>query len=387
MQIKLLMISFKKIFYNLFVIIILLFFTDFIFGKYIFNYLNKKNIEQLFLLSKKYDSTESHPVYNHTFKKNYSGKDSYGQFEFYTCTNNYGFRVGCDNKKDNIKNFDFAIIGDSYTESLGLNYEDSWINLLEKKLPQINIINLGVRSYSPSISYVKIKELLNEGFNFKEIFVYIDIGDVENEFLDYRLVDDNKVVNNFVSLQERQNVININTLNYGKNEYLLRYKKFFKENFRFIYAGMFEIRYWYLPKPTYRYYPKYQTSSWTFNKKEITYYDVDNGLERQFYAMNKMYELLKSKNIKLSIILHPWPNQLLWDKKNSEYVIIWEKFCENKCNKIINLFPVYFKNKESLNRKEALNLIKKYYLPGDMHPNVYGNHLIANEFEKIYKKQ
>ena len=113
MQIKLLMISFKKIFYNLFVIIILLFFTDFFFGKYIFNYLNKKNIEQLFLLSKKYDSTESHPVYNHTFKKNYSGKDSYGQFEFYTCTNNYGFRVGCDNKKDNIKNFDFAIIGDS----------------------------------------------------------------------------------------------------------------------------------------------------------------------------------------------------------------------------------------------------------------------------------
>jgi hypothetical protein len=383
------MIFIKKIFFNLLIIIFLLFFVDFFFGKSIFNYLNKKNDERLYFLLKvkKYSSTEPHPIYNHTFQKNYNGKDSYSTFEFYTCTNNYGFRVNCGNKKDNIKNFDFAIIGDSMTESLGLNYEDSWIYFLEKKLPQVNIINLGVRSYSPSISYVKIKELLNEGFNFKEIFVYIDIGDVENEFLDYRLVDDSKVINNFVSKQERQTIINANNLTYNKNQYLLILKNFFKENFRFIYAGSFEIRYWYLPRPTYRYYPKYPTASWTFNKEEISYYDVDKGLERELYAMNKMYELLKSKNIKLSLILIPWPNQLLWDKKNSDHVIIWEKFCKNKCNKFVNLFPVFFNNKETLNRNEALNLIKKYYLPGDMHPSIEGNHLIADEFERIYKNE
>ena len=380
------MTKIKNFFSYIIFTMIFLFIFDFFFGSKILNY-QKKNSFNKFPQHVN-SSLVDHEFWNHDLKKNFEGTDAYNQFIFETCTNNFGFRVSCANKKNNQKIFDIAIIGDSWTESLGLNYENSWLNFLEIELPDKKIINLGVRSFSPSLSYIKLKKLiLEEKFEFKEVFVHIDVGDIENEALDYILLNDTRVINKQTNEKKRIELSEFKTENIKKKNISFRFKRFLRSSFPVIYQSFFELRYYNLPKPRYRYYNKYQTASWTFNKSEIFWYDVDLGIKNSLYAMNKIYDLLSSNNIKLSIILVPWPNQLLWDSVESEHVKIFTDFCQNKCNNIINFYPAFFNNKNKLDIKEAKKNIKELYLLGDMHTSIKGNKLIASEFSKQFNNK
>ena len=380
------MIKIKDFIFYIIGTLVLLFVFDFFLGNKIISYQKNKYFNKYLQYAD--SSIENHEIWNHDFKKNFEGTDAYNQFKFKTCTNNFGFRVSCLDKKDNKKNFDIAIIGDSFTESLGLNYEDSWLNFLEKQLPEKEIINLGVRSFSPSISYIKLKNLiLLEDFYFKEVFVQIDVADIENEALDYVLLNDSKVISKHTNENERLESTNFKNKEIKQKKIFFRLKRILRDSFPLIYQSFFEIRYYNLPKPRYRYYKKYQTASWTFNKSEIFWYDVDLGVKNSLYAMSKIYELLDANDIKLSIILIPWPNQLLWDNVESEHVKIFENFCKNKCNNIINLYPAFFNYKDRLDINEAKKNIKELYLLGDMHTSVKGNKLLASEFKKQYNEE
>lgn len=380
------MIKIKNFIFYIIGTLIFLFIFDFFIGNKILAY--QKNIAFNKFPQYANSSLVDHEIWNHDLRKNFEGTDAYNQFIFKTCTNNFGFRVNCSDKKNNKKKFDIAIIGDSWTESLGLNYEDSWLNFLEMQLPNKKIINLGVRSFSPSISYIKLKNLiLLEDFHFKEVFVQIDIGDIENEALDYILLNDNRIINKQNDEDKRLELTDFKNQKKQKKNIFFRLKGFLRDSFPLIYQSFFELRYYNLPKPRYRYYNKYQSASWTFNKSEIFWYDVDLGIKNSLYAMNKIYDLLSSNNIKLSIILIPWPNQLIWDNIESEHVKIFKDFCKNKCNNIINFYPAFFNNKNRLELNEAKKNIRELYLLGDMHTSVKGNRLIASEFKKQYNKK
>ena len=51
--------------------------------------------------------------------------------------------------------------------------------------------------------------------------------------------------------------------------------------------------------------------------------------------MDKIYELLKERNIKLSIGVFPWPGNLKYDSENNLHVQIWEDFCLTRCKSFI----------------------------------------------------
>ena len=128
-----------------------------------------------------------------------------------------------------------------------------------------------------------------------------------------------------------------------------------------------------------------------FNKKanykaEWTYYNQTNHPEyihsikesqqKLINIMNKIYYMLKKNNIKMSIAIYPWPQQLQNDKVNSKHVIMWEKFCKTKCNNFINYFPLLFREKEE---KSFLDVYKRYYFWNDVHFNAEGNKLISRK--------
>ena len=60
--------------------------------------------------------------------------------------------------------------------------------------------------------------------------------------------------------------------------------------------------------------------------------------------MNKVYDLLKENNIKMSLLIYPWPQQLKNKDLNSKHVEMWNKFCIDKCENFINLFSFLKKN-------------------------------------------
>ena len=126
-------------------------------------------------------------LFHHKYERNISKKietKEYGSYHLYT--NSLGFR---DSNIKNIKlKSDYSerivFIGDSFTEGILLNFEDTFVGIIKKELEKKNIevLNAGIQSYSPSIYLNKIKYLIEkEKLEFDKLIVFIDISDFEDE--------------------------------------------------------------------------------------------------------------------------------------------------------------------------------------------------------------
>ena len=130
-----------------------------------------------------------HPVYHHTLIPNYEGIGYWGPGTYHVCTNGSAFKDSCTKKGVVEKSFDIAFMGDSFTEGVGMPYEKTFVGMVAAKNPNLKIANLGVVSYAPSIYLAKLRDLYAQGYQFKKVIVFIDIGDVQDEALTYEVVD------------------------------------------------------------------------------------------------------------------------------------------------------------------------------------------------------
>ena len=92
--------------------------------------------------------------------------------------------------------------------------------------------------------------------------------------------------------------------------------------------------------------------------------------------MNELHKMLSKKGIALSVGVYPWPDQLLFDSKNSLQSRVWKEFCRNKCKNFYDLFPVFW---DEASKHGSIVTVKKYYFVGDVHFNERGNRLLADE--------
>ena len=77
-------------------------------------------------------------------------------------------------------------IGDSYTEGLGVPYSETFVGLLAARVnpEDVEILNGAVLSYCPKLYHLKVQFLLEEmGLEIDELFVFIDISDIQDEIL------------------------------------------------------------------------------------------------------------------------------------------------------------------------------------------------------------
>jgi hypothetical protein len=99
-----------------------------------------------------------HEIYHHTLKPNYNGIGYWGPGTYHVCTNGSAFKDRCENVGVTEKSFDIAFIGDSFTEGVGMPYDETFVGMVANKYPDLKIANLGVVSYAPSIYLAKLKE-------------------------------------------------------------------------------------------------------------------------------------------------------------------------------------------------------------------------------------
>ena len=212
----------KKYFFNnfprttIFILTIILTFTfDFV----LTNIYNKRISDQ------KRSIRIEHPVYHHTFKKNSKIHESLYKNKFTIFTNSLGFKdrsiraIQLVSTKHRI-----LFIGDSFTEGIGLSYDDTFVGLIDSRLSKNNIevLNAGRVSYSPIIYWRKIKFLIEDlGLDIDELVVFLDISDVRDEVTRYQLSENMNVISRNASYEPST------TKNIDYN-YLL--KKFFHKN-------------------------------------------------------------------------------------------------------------------------------------------------------------
>ena len=363
------LVKFLKIF---FIIIILFLFLDVTVGKYIFKKYIVDDLVDIDVrkLSKRDDT------YDHTLTENFNGIMGWGNKRYKFCTDNNGFRINCKKKEKKLKNFDIGFIGDSFTEGTGLEYEKTFVGIIEKELSNKQIANLGLSSYSPAIYYTKIKKLLENGYKFNEIIVFIDISDLVDDTLCYKLNKTNIVL--------RKKTFNTcwNNINVKRN----KFNNFFENNFMFSNL-IFELIFKKNPikKEEIQNALNHSRSEWTYNykKKNFNNLSFEEASSVSLGHMENLHSLLNSNSVKLSVAVYPWPGTLMFDKPENIHVDMWKNFCKNKCYKFYNFMPKFY---EEISSNNFYNFFKKIFIEGDIHFDAYGSTILAKEFLLNYKK-
>ena len=327
--------------------------TDLLFGSYLLKFTPKK-----------IDHTTSHNVYDHDLKKSFRANLQWSPGETYLfCSNRNSFRTSCDKIDFELKEFDIAFIGDSFTEGVGVDYEDTFVGRIEKNFEELNIANLGVVSYSPSIYFTKLSHLLENGYKFKRVIIYFDISDIYDDNRKYRFIDDKIRRKKSAVLSDIQRTLKLSFPFLAYSLKTLKNDVFKKSDI--------------VDKCTYLDYC-HEKSSWTFNNE----FFGDKEINKSLKFMEMTYELLRKNDIKMSVGIYPWPAQILYDNSQSKLVKLMKNFCINKCEFFFNNFTEFFNETTSTDKEK---IISRYYIEGDVHFNSLGNEKIFQNFVRIFR--
>lgn len=301
-------------------------------------------------------------MFHHTLAPNISQSDAkWGELGYSVNTNSLGFKdkqpriISLKKKAPRI-----LLIGDSFTEGIGFAHKDTFAGIIEENLKnkKIDVFNAGVSSYSPIIYLRKIQYLIDKGFEFDHLVVFIDISDIENEAKHY-------------TFDENNNVIDRSTAK--SNELDEKIKRFITEhtillsNLRILIRKLKAKN---TKKRTFENSLNVHGSLWTISDDVYNDY-AKKGLESANKHMSALSNLLKQKNIKLSVAVYPWPDQIFNKDLKSKQVTYWENWSKTHNVNFINLFPTF------INSTKPKKIINDYFILGDVHWNKEGHKLIA----------
>ena len=289
-------------------------------------------------------------------------------------TDQNGYRFSGKKRSQNKKNLVF--LGDSLTYGMGVKYSDSFIGLLEKRMPNYDIYNLGVPGYGFQKYYYKLNEFLKKN-SVEKIIVTLDLTDVADAGRWFFIPNSKSPV-----LKGRE-----------INKEIDNWKKIKNSNFKGTRIITFHIRNFvrFLKIKIKSNKSNLEDTALKSDTANFTYTKIDNHpvynnklfflesleiIERYF---SKISQLAKNNNSELYLMIFPWPETVI----NGQNEFNWENFSKelcskNSCNNIINLF-----NDFKLIEKNNNNWKDLIYIKNDVHLKKFGNNLVS---DKIFKE-
>ena len=328
-------------------------------------------------------------VYHHDLKPNVEVYETWGgKLKRKIITNSIGFRDS--SKKEILENTEktrILLIGDSFIEGSGYDYEHTFAGLLENELGNnYEILNSAVESYSPSIYFKKTDFFLSQGYVFDKALVFLDLSDIYDEL--FIKFDDNqniiseipkekqtlerKIKNKIYSLgwflRDHTLTFRIMYLISDKTEEIKNYLKLKLKASKSLNKSFFSTS---RDDAIFYRMTHIDRGFWTFN--EDKYLEVSQGLAQSEKYLKKLFELLNQNKIDSYLIIYPWPTQIQYgDKKHSPF---WEKFSKSNNINLINLYDIF----KSENNRE---FIFDNFIYGDIHWNKKGTLKVFNEIIK-----
>ena len=329
--------------------------------------------------------------YHHDLRPMASFYDHWGYKRYEIFTNNLGFKDK-SNRKVNFKEKNILFIGDSFTEGVGMKYEDSYVGLIDKNIKKntndIEVLNAGVQSYSTSVYLSKVFHLVErKKLPITDIVIMISGGDIYDDYYKYLEVDNDYILNHI----DHKNKYIINIINFVKSN-TLTYQvisrvtppkvipKLIKSVFD---KKKSNINYDEKEKELFLISNEEIDNMEFLNRKDYAYlYSVEEfnqwgkkAIKKSISNIERIYEICKKHNIKLNILYLYEPVLLLKKPKIDQF------------NYLINSFKNLEKN--DLNVEFIKNLYDDYedgytayrnlFFINDLHWNKRGNAQVAKE--------
>jgi len=253
-------------------------------------------------------------------------------------------------------------IGDSFTEGIGVPYEQTFVGLLEEALAPrgIEVLNAGVASYTPIIDYRRVKQLVEEvGLRFDELIVFIDIGDIQDETT-YALDAQGNVAfrQNRWLKEDRANWYQ------GKPAWLSCFPvyRFLRRKTLLLGTAYEYLLLWSSRGPR-------RAAAWTLEDQAYQEYGLE-GLGKAKKNMDLLTDFAAAHAIHLTVAVYPWPDQILAGDRNSRQVRFWSAWAGAKGVAFIDCFPSFFEG-------SGEEMVRREFIKGDIHWNQAGHRRVA----------
>lgn len=317
-------------------------------------------------------------AYHHDLLKNYSTDEARWGGRFPLRTNSLGFRDAA------VRDVPLAhagrrivVIGDSFTEGLGVAHEATFAGRIGSALEGAGeeVLNAGVTSYFPAIYYRKTKHLIEDvGLKFEELIVAIDVSDAEDE-VHFDLVDDVVRPNRFH--ERAAEAVKTNSILFWTILDSVR--------------GLLVEQATPPPRGSLRLDPDGKSDaeieaelrrlSWVGTSRGNWPHDerlyrgfAEAGVKRMIEHMDLLLALLRAKGIELTVVVYPWPDQILAGDPDCIHVRTWREWCERRRVPFVDVFPKFEVGSPFRRRAE---IIEACYIPGDVHLTEEGHRRLA----------
>lgn len=323
---------------------------------------------------------EPHPYYHHGFRANAAVTDTFGNRRYPFFSNSLGMRDEAVREVSAKKNGPrILLIGDSFTEGVGLPWEKTFAGILASRLSAegIEVLNSGVNSYCPILSKGRLHYLLEQkGLEVDRVVAAVDISDIMQELL-YRETPQGRVESQPLFPEDDEKAMAA----YFRNEKWIR--DHLEENFVILGALARNLRLWYrdhLPPPAIRRQDEIPSWAYVWPEYRGAYEPlIEKGLKLAQQHMTEIATDLRKRGIALTVMVYPWPQQLPHLGRPSRAETVWADWAKENRVDFINLFRDFSR----LGPAESIQ--KNYYLQNDWHWNDRGNAFVAGLLLDSYR--
>ena len=121
-----------------------------------------------------------------------------------------------------------------------------------------------------------------------------------------------------------------------------------------------------------------ERAAWTHNDAVFNRWGR-KGFSLAAENMDRLNELCKKHQIRLTVSVYPWPEEIKYHNINSRNVMLWEKFCQERGINFLNCYPYFFTG------EPPEVIISRYFIANDAHFNLEGHKLMAKIWLDNYK--
>lgn len=266
------------------------------------------------------------------------------------------------------------LVGDSFVEGVGVSWEQSMAGRLAAALApkEVEVLNAGVASYAPTVYDAWVTHLIrDQGLEVDRVAVFLDMSDIKDEF-HYQVQPDGTIL--YASFGAVQN----EAQRMAFAEYAIDWVETYVEgNFVLMGALVRNLRLLWLKSPLVPWYIRAEDEIplWGYDWGEYRGpYEsfVAKGLTKADVALTRLATFLKERNIPMTLVVYPWPQQTRRGMENSRVVTYWQAWAKSHGVDFVSLFPLFIR------AGPAEEVIRKYHNVGDAHWNPDGNAFVAD---------
>lgn len=306
-----------------------------------------------------------HGFYHHGFVPMAANVEKWGGTETLYYTNSLAMRdasrrdVSLESERHRI-----LLLGDSFAEGVGVEYEQSVAGRLAAARPDAEILNAAVVSHSPRLAYLRLIHLADTvGLDFDEVVVFVDISDVQDEYLYQRFEPQEIAPDAWRAYRVRSF---LRQWSYVGSVYLSPRPDGRTAHFD---EGVFpELQETYRPTRRKRFWER--RAEWPGLESPRPRW-VDRGRLLLLESLGRIVDYCEQAAMPLTLVVYPWPTQLGPEWMEGIHVDEIREFAAERGVRLVDLYPV-FADAGSPGRVRKL-----YFFPGDIHWNRAGHDLVA----------